>query len=201
MSSIVNLIMQNLGSDKLSQISNAIGEDHNTTKSVIEQALPMLISSLANKNSNTSSGWNLLSGFLDQNHDGHVMDDLIGMALGSNNSGNQSNVNALAQILGNDQSRVEQHLNQNTGISASSIAKLLPLLAPIVIGALANMQKSQNLDQNGVNSLLQVEKEKIETSNPHTRGFFEAMLDKDGDGSVVDDLAQAGAGFLKNMMK
>lgn len=200
MSDLMNIISQALGEQQISQISSELGENPAATKSAVDQALPLLIGSLAS-NKGASNGWSMLSSFLDSNHDGSIMDDLIGMAFGSGaKPAGLGGEQALQNILGTKQSAVEQHLETNTALSASSVAKLLPMLAPLVVGALAKMQQTNSLDQTGVDNLLKVEREKVATANPQSQDLFSSLLDRDGDGSVSDDLAGLGTSLLGKLM-
>lgn len=185
-------------------IAAKVGESPQATQNAINQALPLLIGALSKQN-NAGSGWAMLSSFLDKNHDGSVWDDLIGMALGTSktqSTGNvgQQNAAALEQILGVHKSAVQQQVEQTSGLSSSSVAKLLPLLAPLVIGALAKVQKSQSLDEQSLSKMLEVERNSVAKSAPQSADFLTSMLDKDGDGSVLDDVAQAGAGMLGKLL-
>ena len=66
-----------------------------------------------------------------------------------------------------------QELSSKSGIDTSSIASLLPMLAPLIMGALnkqTNLSSTDTSDTNGITSML---------TN---------FIDQDNDGSVVDDL-------------
>jgi hypothetical protein len=80
------------------------------------------------------------------------------------------------------------------------VAKLLPVLAPIVMGALGRQKRQQNLDVGGLAGMLGAERQQIEASSP-AAGLLGQLLDQDGDGSVADDVAKLGGGFLSRLLR
>lgn len=197
--SIIDNIISSLSSANVQKISQEIGASPEATNSAVQQALPILLGALS-KNTSAQSGWSLLSSFLDKDHDGGVMDDLFGMVFGGNESTNTSMASqgaaALNQMLGSQKSSVEEHLKSTTGLSMESITKLLPMLAPLVVGSLAKAQKTQNLDQGSLSKLLEVESEKAAANAPQAQSFLSSLLDANKDGSVLDDVVKMGANLF-----
>ena len=72
------------------------------------------------------------------------------------------------------------------------------LLAPIVMSALAKVKQQRQLDSSGLAQALSHEREQIETRAPGVSGGgLSALLDRDHDGDISDDLASMGAGLAK----
>lgn len=70
------------------------------------------------------------------------------------------------------------------------------MLAPIVMGALGSAKRSNGLDAGGVAAMLGQEKSAISGLGGGALGSLMQLIDRDKDGSVVDDLT----GMLGKMM-
>ncbi len=99
----------------------------------------------------------------------------------------------LGHILGNKRGAVEQGVARSSGLDAGAVARLLPMLAPLVMGALGLAQKQQNLDAGGLASMLNQERARVERDTPGMQeGGLLSMLDLDNDGDISDDVAKIG---------
>lgn len=67
----------------------------------------------------------------------------------------------LKHTLGDNRNAVEQSVSAESGLDLSQVAKLLPLAAPLVMGALGKVTKEGGLDAAGVAGLLLGEKDGI----------------------------------------
>ncbi|MGH1504701.1 MAG: DUF937 domain-containing protein [Acidimicrobiales bacterium] len=179
--SMLNDLVGRLGDGGVAQIASSLGADQGTTRSAIEQALPALLGGLAG-NAESPGGADALSSALDD-HSGSVFDQLGGL-LGS---GGGDGAKILGHVLGGKQGAVEQKLAGNSGLDLGSISKLLPILAPLVMGYLGDRKKSDGLDAGGLGSLLGTERRQAEATSPGLGGLA-SILDSDGDGSIVDDV-------------
>ncbi|MGB4903787.1 MAG: DUF937 domain-containing protein, partial [Saprospiraceae bacterium] len=95
---------------------------------------------------------------------------------------------------------VVEGLSKSTGMDTSSIGMMLIKLAPVVMGALGKVKSQQGLDQNGLSDLLQGTVSDNSDQNP-LLAMAGRFLDKDGDGSVMDDLGNMGMGLLGGLFK
>lgn len=203
MSVLMDLILKNLSSDHIDSLSQHIGESPEATKTAVQQALPLLIGGLAQNGSQASNGWNLLTAFLDKNHDGGVMDDMLRMVTGSETQTAPQNQyhSVLSSLLGEkQQAAIAGKVQADSGISLESVMKLLPMLAPIIVGALSKVQKSENLTQDTLGNFLEVEQTKVASRSPEAQSFLSGLLDKNNDGSVMDDVVKSGAGLLGKLL-
>ena len=187
MSSLLQSVLGQLGGDRLEQLSGAIGADRDGTQKAVSSALPMLLGALS-KNSESSEGAAALEGALARDHDGSVLDNLSGF-LGSGDTGAGEGI--LGHLLGGKRQGLESAISKSSGLGADSMAKLLPMLAPIVMGALGKKQREGSLDASGLASMLSGERREIERQAPETGGILTRFLDQDGDGDVdLGDLAK-----------
>lgn len=180
MSGLVDGILVQLGPEGMAQIANSLGTDESKTQSAIAAALPAIIAGMAN-NASQPEGAQELSNALGD-HNPSIFDGLGGL-LGGGGDG----AAILGHVLGGRQPNVEENIAGQSGLNLDVIMKLLPILAPLVMGYLSKQKQEQNLDAGGLGSVLGQERRTVETRQPGLGGLA-AILDGDGDGSIVDDI-------------
>ncbi len=196
MSSIFDAVTQQLGGANLSQLSQQIGADEATTSQAVQTALPMLISGLA-RNASQPNGAAALTNALGDHADGGVLGNL-GALLG--NPGGGAGASILGHIFGNKQDAVEQGVGSATGLNKPQIGKVMMVLAPIVMAVLARRQQSQAADapasggQAELPQILQHEATDATKKAPSVLGGLMGMLDRDGDGNPLNDIARMAGG-------
>ncbi len=188
---LTGLLSDALNSNTISQISQQIGADEGTTSSAIQAALPMLLGGLANNSANETGAASLL-GALDRDHDGSVLDDLGGF-LGNFSSGSGAGI--LGHIFGGQQGTVEQGVSQASGLDMGKVGPLLMMLAPIVMGALGRTHREQGLGAGDLAGLLGGATQQMGSGSP-LMDMLSSVLDRDRDGSAIDDVAGMIGGFL-----
>lgn len=190
MNDILAMVRTQISGDHLRAISQTIGADAPSTKRAIDAAVPMLVSALAN-NASQPTGAQKLERALQKDHDGSLLDNLGGFL---SNPAMVNGAGILAHVLGGKQTKVESGLAGATGLGASQIGKLLPLLAPIVMAALGKV-RSGGLDSGGLAGMLQQQKSAAGQQGG-LLGALTGMLDADGDGSAIDDIGKLAGGFF-----
>ena len=193
MSGIIDLLSSQLRGDAVKSISSQIGADEKRTQSAISAALPLLMGAMAHKSTGSSTEAQALAGALERDHDGSILNDVMGF-LGNSQSGNGDGI--LGHVLGSRRPALENGLSKSTGLDAASLGKLLPILAPLVMGALGKQKREAGLDASGLAGMLGHENQQIKKKMPRQMGALESLMDSDGDGDVdLGDLAK-GAGLL-----
>lgn len=193
MSSILDVVMSQLGGGTQRQISQALGTDEKTAGNAMSTAIPLLLGALA-KNASKPGGAESLHRALQKDHDGSVLNNLGGL-IGNVSGGSGSGI--LKHVLGGRQAAVETGVSKASGLDANATAKLLQMLAPIVMGALGQQQRKQNLNVNALSGLLSQERQAIQMKAPQAMGLVGSLLDSDGDGDVdAADLTKRGKGLL-----
>lgn len=191
---IQGLLGQVLSGNNVGAISQSIGADESTTSSAIQAALPLIVGALA-KNASTEEGAGALAGALDRDHDGSMLDDLAGFVLGD--GAQQANgAGILGHIFGDRQEAVQQGVSQASGVDMSTIAKLLPILAPIVLGYLGRQKQEQGLDPAALAGMLGGATQQMQQEQSPLMGMLSAVLDSNHDGSMMDDAIRLAGGFL-----
>jgi hypothetical protein len=188
MNGILDLLNSDLGKSIISGVSGSTGTDQSKTSSVLTMALPVLMKAME-RNASTPEGAQGLMSALGNKHDGSILDNLSGLFGGGvDDSVKQDGSKILSHVLGQKQQGVQQVISQKSGLDASSVANILQVAAPILMGVLGKQAKQNNVSsQNDISGLLGGMLGGNDTKNEQS--FLEKILDADGDGSVIDDVA------------
>lgn len=188
MAGILDLLNSDLGKSIISGVSGSTGTDQNKTSSVLTMALPVLMKAME-RNAATPEGAQGLMGALSGKHDGSILDNLSGLFGGGvDEEVKTDGSKILNHVLGQKQQGVEQVISQKSGLDAVSVGNILKVAAPLLMGVLGKQAKQNNVSsQNDLGGLLGGMLGGNETKNEQS--FLEQILDADGDGSVIDDVA------------
>jgi hypothetical protein len=182
--SLLEMLQQRLGGQAVDQISRKIGADPGTTGNAVDAALPLLLSALA-RNVNTGGQAQSLDTAISQDHDGSVLDDVPGF-IDRAESGPGTGI--LRHVLGERQQTVQAGLGQATGLDPQKAGQLLAMLAPLVMGALGRVKREKGLDTGSLSTLLSGEQQRLQETAPGVMGTLGRFLDRDNDGSAIDDI-------------
>ncbi|HEX2223796.1 MAG TPA: DUF937 domain-containing protein [Thermoanaerobaculia bacterium] len=194
---MIDQLQQQLGPDTISQLSRQLGTDENQTRQALPLALSALVGGLG-REAATPQGAQNLSGALDRDHDGSLLDNLGGL-LGQSGGGGLGGLGEgiLKHVLGGKRPQVESQLGQASGLDAAKMGKLLALLAPIVLAYLGKQKRQRGLDPGGLGEILAGERRQAQQKAQQSGlGGLGGLLDRDGDGDILDDLAGLAGGFL-----
>jgi hypothetical protein len=152
------------------QISRRIDADEGQTRQAIQSAVPALLAALS-ADAERGAG---LKQAIAKDHDGSIIDQLSeyldGSAQLSPRTTNGSGI--LDHALGDRQEPMAQALSAKSGLDMSTIMRLLPLLAPIVMGMLGKRGKAAGGDETGgfsfddIGDVLNREKQDARSKNP-----------------------------------
>ncbi len=191
--SLLQGLAQQFSGDTIGQLSSLIGAPQDQTGSAVAAALPMLLGSMMGA-AEKPEGAQALFGALDNDHDGSILDMLGPMlsggyasrALGSDGG------RILSHLLGNNQNNVVQAVSRGSGVEQGMISKLLPMLAPIVMGYLG--KRLQGGDAGGLGSLLGAEREQARQQDAGLGGLLDmfgggGQQQQEDDGGGLMDMA------------
>lgn len=178
----------------VSQIASALGIDERKAASALQVALPALVAAL-HRNASSADGLSSLTNALDRNHDGSVLDDLAGFLSGG---GSSDGASILAHILGDRRDTVARSVGRSTGLDAASVMKLLSLVAPLVLGALARARAAHPGGSGSVSDVLADATARMQQHSPGLASSLGSLIDANHDGSVADDLVRM-AGSLGSL--
>jgi len=197
MFSLQDLLGQEQGNQAVEQLSQNLGSNHTAVNTAIQMALPLIVSGLA-RNAANPQGAEQLNSAIEKDHDGSLLDNLSGFLGGGiepQASGQTNGVGILGHILGDKQTQAAQQVSEKSGLDLGQVTQLLITLAPIVMGFLGKQKQQQNLDSGGLSGWLGGQNEQIQQSSQG--GFLNSILDRDGDGSSMDDIAGMAMNYLR----
>lgn len=200
MFSLQDLIGQVQGNQAVDQISQNLGADQSAVTSAIQMALPVIMGGLAN-NVQQPQGAENLDSALTKDHDGSLLGSLTDYLTGGVPSPQQATrqtngAGILDHILGGTKEPAAQEISQKSGLNTGQVANLLITLAPIVMAYLGKQKQDNNLNTGGLSDLIMGQQQQIQSSGNPMIDMASRMLDKDGDGSALDDLASMAAGYF-----
>jgi hypothetical protein len=190
--SLLTGLAQQFGGDTIGQLAGLVGADQQATGKAVAAALPMLLGSLTGA-AKQPSGAEALFGALSNDHDGSIL-DMLGPLLGggyASRAMGSDGARILGHVFGNKQPAVEQTVAQNAGISSGLVSKLLPYLAPIVMGYLSKrLMGGGGGDAGLLGSMLGQEQEQIRQQDSGLGGLFDLLGggndDNDDGGGLMD---------------
>ena len=180
MAGLIDMIINNPAIAK--SIAKQVGIDIGDAGSIIGKLAPILMGG-AKSNLNSEKD----SGGLIKHIESNNYVDIFNKPEDHINDGNFKNMgnDILAELTGSKENsrEVAKHVEQETGISSSIIKSVLPMLAPMIIGALTNksapsMRNHSSTGTSGITDIL---------TN---------LIDQDHDGSAIDDIMGMATKFI-----
>ena len=202
---IVSLIQSQLSDQLLDGLGQQVGlNDRSQTKDATMTAVTALLGALS-KNASSSQGLNALSGALDKDHDGSILDDLTGLLLNQKQPTTQqartlNGAGILKHVLGGKQGGIVDLISQVGGMDKNGSLQLLMKVAPMVMGVLGQQKKKQSMNNNVLGDLLKTASQQSKQQTKQV-SLLEQILDQDGDGSIADEATSFGLKFLGNLFK
>jgi hypothetical protein len=180
---LTSLVMQSLTPEVIEKIASFLGLDRTATQKAAGGAVPALLAGLSDLVA-SPTGASQLSKLLSQQPGGSPADLL-------RNAGPQglaeSGANMLSGLFGGStMDTMAQALGKFAGIGNSGGKSLLGIICPIVLGTLAQQQRSAGLDANGLASMLRSQKDQITAAIPS------GLADQLGAAGLIDR-AEAGS--------
>ena len=175
----------------IDELSKSTGSDNNKVKHAVELGIPTLVEAMS-RNARTESGASSLSDALERHKDKSVDD--VGDFLRKTDTQDGSKI--LDHVFGSNNRNVQNNLSNKTGLQENQVSSLMAQLAPLVMTMLGKQKSSNNVGANDLPSMLM-----SLLGNSGSSGIMDTvtgLLDKNGDGSIIDDLGNIAGGFFKN---
>lgn len=187
MSGLLDLLNSPIGKQLISGVAGQTGQSENKTGDVLSMAMPLILGAMK-KNVATPQGAQGLMNALSSKHDGGILDDLGGLFGGGVDEAiTNDGAGILGHLFGGSQGNVQNALSQKSGVDSGSIANILKIAAPIVMGFIGKQTKQNNVqDASGMNNLLGG---LLGGQPKQNQSLITSLLDADGDGSILDDVA------------
>ncbi len=189
MSDLTNQVLGHLDSSSIGAIAAKLGIDPAQAEAAIAQAVPLVVGGLA-RNASTTAGADALHTAV-ADHAGSDIGSILGSVLGGGGGGGS----ILGHVFGSHQGQAAQNLGQASGLGSQNAGQLMAMLAPIIMGVLANTAQKQGMNAGGLGGMLGQEAQNIGKSG--VGGLLSSVLDQDGDGKLgFGDLLKVGKEFL-----
>lgn len=177
---IMSLVSELINGGSVDKMSEKIGASKSQVGVVIKDALPAITRALG-KNAESDVGATALLNAIKT----HENDDVLGMAKDLSNINLEDGKKMLKHIFGSSNVDITNKLSSKSGVSSSGVSDIMGMLAPVLIGSLGQAQKGKNIDSSGMSGLVN---SVLKFNSSSLLGSLAGILDKDKDGSVVDDI-------------
>ncbi|MEH2495504.1 hypothetical protein V1294_001983 [Bradyrhizobium sp. AZCC 1678] len=162
---LISLVMQCLTPDMIAKIASALDLDRNVAQKAIAGAIPALLASFADVASTPNGARQLTNTLTQQSGSLESLKNLIGGS--GQNSLAETGSNMLSGLFGGGTlDTMAQTIGKFAGIGEGTSKSMLSMLGPVVLGALAQQQRSTGLDASGLVSLLTSQKDQIAAAIP-----------------------------------
>ncbi len=189
---ISELLNSPAGKSIVENMSAKLGMDKKQATKAVNTAIPVILGGL-NRNAKTPEGAESLNRALESKHDGSLLDNLSDILQGNSDELVKDGEGILGHVFGSDVNVVQQGIAQKTGISMDKAGPLLSSLAPVVMAYLGKQKKQTNAGAGGLGDLLGGLLGSVGTKKKQSGGILgmiTGLLDKDKDGSAVDDILE-----------
>ncbi len=183
MNLVEQMMKQLLAGDSLGQLADAAGAGQDDTKKAISAAVPALLSglgSLASKPEGANKLWSTLKSV-----DDNAISDLGGMLSGGESDQvAKTGTSILESLFGKGMiAALISALASFLGGKTALVTKLLPMLAPFLIGMIGKQVKSGGLDLGGLTKLILGQKGNIAAAMP--QGLLSSLTGVQGLGDLT----------------
>ena len=164
MANILEEFLGSMGPEVTKKMSSSLNIEEDKVQQIIPQIAPLIIGGLK-KQKDEKGGQERVDHILNKYGSSEVLgnlDDLFGKKINDNKTDP-----GLGGLLGDSGHQATNLISEKFGINGSTAAKLIPMLAPVILGYLTNKRDNQGTGSSGIASI----------------------LDQDGDGSILDDVA------------
>ncbi|QQR51939.1 DUF937 domain-containing protein [bacterium] len=178
---LTQAVLGSLDQSTRRRIADSSGASPDQVSQVIAAGLPLIVGSMA-KNASTKDGASQIDGALSKKHDGSLLDDLSGLTDGVTID---DGTKILGHVLGQNKDIAVTKVAEKSGTSPNATATILATLAPVVMAQLGKQKATGKLTAQDVGKVLTSQKGAKGTALMDLAIKF---FDKNGDGSVLDDV-------------
>lgn len=167
MANFIDEFMKTLGPQVTKELSSKMNIDQNIAKKLLPQIAPLILGGLKRQKDNFG-GAERVDHILNKYGSASALENIAGIFTKGVKEKNPDP--ALGGLLGNSGLQAVSLLAKQFNLKGDQAKQLIPMLAPIILGALTKKRDADGVGSSGI----------------------AALLDQDGDGSILDDVA----GFL-----
>lgn len=183
MASILDLLNTDKGSLFVTKAMDKTGESNDTINIALALALPILLGAMKKNIQDEKGARELNSALNDTKHGKEFLDNL--------NHKKPSVIASeggkiLEHVLGSKQEDINKTVATTLGIKESSISDIIKMAAPLLMSVLASQKKEENVETSGLDNLIE---SVMGSSGKFESSLISSFLDKNKDGSVIDDIS------------
>jgi hypothetical protein len=164
MGNFIDDFVGSLGGDVSKEVSSSLGIEQETVMQMLPAVAPLILGGLK-KQKDEQGGSDRVDHILNKYGSASVLDNL-GDLFSSKAQDENPDPN-LGGLLGNSGGEAANLISKQFNLDSGTAMKLIPMLAPVILGFLTKQRDEGGMGSSGISSL----------------------LDQDGDGSVLDDVA------------
>lgn len=195
-------ILESIGSlftpNVVSQLSGFIGGNTDQTKSAVTSILPALLGGLIQKTSTPSGSSEIMNLLKNGNFGATNLNNLGSIFEGGSKDQFNGLINAASPVLdslfGNKLDNMTNAVSKSSGLNSISTSSVLGFLASIVMSFIGSKVTTDNLDSNGLSSMLSGQKNFLSGLIPAGLSSILGFSSLDKTGGVTD---AGGSGFKK----
>ncbi|MCB1233001.1 MAG: DUF937 domain-containing protein [Verrucomicrobiae bacterium] len=177
MASLIEQLVQTHGSEVASQLSGKLGISEDKAAGLLPALAPMILGGLQ-RQAQEHGGADRVDHILDKHADESVLDNLGDFFSRKADEPAEQADPGLGGLLGGAGGQASQMIGNQLGLSQDQANQIIPMLAPIILGFLTRQRNQAGGGSQGQSLIM-------------------GMLDQDGDGSILDDVAgMLGGGSL-----
>ncbi|MCO6175706.1 DUF937 domain-containing protein [Flavobacterium sp. NRK F10] len=182
MAGILDLINSDLGKQIIGNISAQTGISETQASDVVSSSVPELLGAMQGNMLSGDSANGLLNALTSGKHNGSILDNVSGFLNGGDFSDGSKILN---HLLGDKLNAVSTGISNKTGVSSSIITKILPMLAPIIMGYLGKQTQKGNVSSTSdLGGLLGGLLTGVTSGNSGSGDILTSVLDQNGDGKL-----------------
>jgi hypothetical protein len=193
MNFITQMITQQVAGFAARAIAQRVGVSEATAQRAVMVAVPLIVAALA-RNAARPEGAEQLHQAVNNDHDGSIFDNLSGY-LGNPQAANGAGI--LGHVFGEQQGAIQNTVAQAAGLDPNAAGSILEMVAPLVMGAVGQTARQNDLDPGGLSDFLSTQQQQTEAAAPGLSGALNSILDSNHDGSVTDDVGRLLGNFFK----
>jgi hypothetical protein len=162
---LVSLVMQFLTPDMIGRIATALGVDRNLLQAAINAAVPGILGGLTGVAAQPGGAQRLADAARQQTNSlGNISSALGG---GNQTSLTEKGTELLSSLLGGrDQNALADAVAKFSGLGQGKTGSLLGMLAPLVMGTIAQQQGPRSLNAGSIADLMESQKDSIAAALP-----------------------------------
>lgn len=172
----------------MEKLSNSLNTDSDKVEKASKLSIPAMIKAIE-RNAKSEQGAKSLNSALDDHQD----DDVDDVRKYLENVNKEEGDKALSHMFGSKKTRVQTNIARETGLNESQTSDIMKQLAPLLLGLLGQKKKKDNIGLSGISGLLG---SLLSGSDSGIMATVTNLLDKDGDGSMIDDVSDIIGGFF-----